>query len=125
MAELVAKTEFEKAIKDYLDNNIPSSLLEKIKKGEKTLEKCCNYIMSEMKKRAVGGCAVATDQEVFGLAVHFFEEDELKGDEKPMMNTRVVRQESKPEPKAEPKRVEKKPEAKLEGQMNIFDFLGA
>ena len=37
-----------------------------------------NYIISEARKAAVGNCACIDDTTVFGWAIHFFEEDEIK-----------------------------------------------
>lgn len=46
--------------------------------GKKPISKCCEYIMAEMRKKAKGRGAIAVeDNEVFGLAKHFYIEDNI------------------------------------------------
>lgn len=73
---------FEKIILDYLEANASDALVEKINGGKKTLAGAWAFITREARKKALGGCACIEDAEVFGWAVHYFEEDELK-EEKP------------------------------------------
>ena len=44
-------------------------------KENKNLNECMQYILTEMKKR--GPAVFATDEEVYGLAVHYYDEDNL------------------------------------------------
>ena len=115
---LVANNDNEKRVLDYLSLAVSDVLAEKINTGKKTLQGCWSYIVGEAKKKAVSGCACIEDKEVFGWAVHYFEEDDIK--------------ESKPSPKAKSVVVEKpvetvKPKAPkkdgLEGQASFFDDL--
>ena len=78
---LTAEDSTSQIILDYLESNASDSLVEKINTGNKTLTQCFNYIKTEAKKEAVNGCACISDAAVFGWAVHFFEEDALKGDD--------------------------------------------
>lgn len=44
--------------------------------GEKTIEKCCEYICSEIgKKRDGAKCVAMTAEEVCGIAVHYYDEE--------------------------------------------------
>jgi len=160
---LKATNEVESAILAYLEQNASEALTEKINKGKKTLSQCVSYLISQAKKGAGSAiAAVASDETVYGWAVHFFEEDSVKpgrtegvaltsgkkGDSCLMMkgspNVKEIREAKatldrmeaaatgkdvhpdKPQSKirivkqAEPK----KNAAEIEGQTNIFDFLG-
>jgi len=71
-------TSFKNTIKKYLDDiagrddnfakfykNSPS----------KSIDECCEYIVSQAK---ANGCAGYSDEEVFGWAIHYWEEADLK-----------------------------------------------
>lgn len=68
---------FKEAIKSYLDKRANEDPLfaESYKKESKNLDGCVNYILSEVQKIARKGCAAMTDDEVFCLAVHYYDED--------------------------------------------------
>lgn len=76
--KLEAKNPSQELIKKYLEQNASDLLAEKINNGTKTLQGCWNYIVGEAKKKAVEQCACIEDKEVFGWAVHYFEEDSIK-----------------------------------------------
>lgn len=67
---------FENIIRDYIESACKTDavLAGKYKKSGKDIAGCCKYIKSEAKKKAQGGCAVIADAEVFGWAVHYFDE---------------------------------------------------
>lgn len=70
---------FKEVIKSYLDKRAKEDELfaKSYAKLGKSLDECCSYVIGEAKKR--GGNAVAmTDEEVFGLAVHYYDEDNIK-----------------------------------------------
>lgn len=117
---LTAKTPNEKIILGYLEQNVSDVLANKINEGKKTLEQCWKYITNEAKKLAINGCACIEDKTVFGWAIHFFEEDSIKGDkikEAPLVKTVKA---DVPKPKEKPKK-----EIKQEfEQLNLFDLLG-
>ena len=71
---------FKKALKQYLDDRAQSDALfaQSYAKEGKTIDECASFIIGEMNKKAQQGCYVASDEEVFGLAVHYFDEDNLK-----------------------------------------------
>ena len=83
-------TAFNEAIKNYLDQRAKEDSLfaEAYKKEGKTIKECCNYIISEVQKSAKNNRAAMTSDEVFSLAVHYYDEDNVKADKK--VNARVV-----------------------------------
>lgn len=119
---LTASNPYEEAVLNYLKGNASDTLAEKINAGKKTLAQCFAYIKNEAKTSAQNGVAMIEDKVVYGWAVHFFEEDDIKVKESARTENKVV--------KFEPKKAEKKPEVKkpekdtIEGQMNLFDFIG-
>ena len=123
--QLKAEGSFEKALLEFLESVQNDVLEKKINTGNKTLGGCANFILSEMRKRQKKGVAVATDEEVYGLAIHFFEEDSIKegknqviADVKKTEVNKVEVKKEKPKVAAEPKK-----EEQLKGQMTIFDFV--
>lgn len=117
MLKLKATTKNEEIILDYLTQNASESLVEKINNGTKTLTQCWNYIVSEaekmVKKRSGAQCVTFDSTKVFGLAVHFFEEDSIKAEkQKPTPQTKTVTTKlTPPQPKAEEPI-----------QLSLFDF---
>ena len=73
-------TPFETIIKEHLEKKAGSDavfaekFIERCKADHKAIEGCCAYITAEAKKKAVKGCAVIADEEVFGWAMHYFDE---------------------------------------------------
>lgn len=122
MLNLEAKTNNEKLVLKYLEENASEVLREKINDGKKTLKDCWEYIRAEARKKAVNGCACIDDATVFGWAIHFFEEDGIK----PAKAHGPVREEA-PEEAAEEIRETPKPKTKktstkvLESQIS-FDL---
>lgn len=80
----MANAGFENAIKNYLDKRAESDRLfaESYKKENKSIQGCCKYIYSQAKKLlAKGGNAVGVDDDtVYGWAVHYYDEDDIKVD---------------------------------------------
>lgn len=77
LKKLKAETPPQKVILEYLEKNVSESLAERINSGDKTLQGCWNYIVNQAKQEAQNGCACCADNEVFGWAVHYFEEDQI------------------------------------------------
>lgn len=77
-----SKEIFKKALQRYLEDRAKSDALfaKTYAKEGKSLDECANYVIGEMKKRAEGDCCVASDEEVYGLAVHYYDEDDLKAE---------------------------------------------
>lgn len=69
---------FTRTIKEYLDNQAVVNPLFKSKYEnlKKSISECCGYIVEEVRKMNVRGL---TDDEVFGMAIHYYEEEDLKG----------------------------------------------
>ena len=68
----------KEAIQSYLDERAKTDELFAVayKKKNKSIDECCTYIMGEAQKR--GNAVCMSDEEVFGLAVHYYDEDNLK-----------------------------------------------
>lgn len=71
---------FEIIIKSFLEEKAKTDprLAERLKIESKTMEECCNYILQEVHKKATGQWTACTDEEVFGMAVHYWDEDNIK-----------------------------------------------
>ena len=72
------QTPLKEAIQSYLDERAKTDELFAVayKKKNKSIDECCTYIMGEAKKR--GNAVCMSDEEVFGLAVHYYDEDNIK-----------------------------------------------
>ena len=82
-----ASKEFEKTIQEYLTALADRDELFKVTlaKPTKNIGDCCTYIINEVKKTGKAGF---TDGEIFGMAVHYYDEDDIKIGEK--TNAQVV-----------------------------------
>ena len=131
-------------IKKYLDDRAKSEAKFAISyaKENKNIKDCYAYIISEARKQAASaGVCCMTDDEVFGLAVHYYDEDDLdmSGAKKERKSTDVkvvksessetpeIRSEQKPKPakKTSAKKTKAKKEPKPERkfvQLSLFDF---
>ena len=78
---------FKKTIQDHLQKLADNDPLfaETLKKENKNIEDCCTYILNQVQKSGHNGFA---DEEIFGMAVHFYDEDDVEAG-KPI-NSRVV-----------------------------------
>lgn len=67
---------FKDTIKAHLDARAQSDPLFAVSyaKEGKNIDECCNYIIQEVQKMKVNGLS---DDEVFGLALHYYDEDDL------------------------------------------------
>lgn len=66
-------------IKDYLDERAKNDALfaEKYANPKKNINECWHYIVGEASKQS-GDCVAMSDEEVFGLAVHYYDEEDIK-----------------------------------------------
>ena len=121
--KLKAEGANQKAVLAYLEANASDSLVQRINDGVKTLSGCWNFIVAEAKKRAVKGCACIEDREVFGWAIHYFEEDSIEEGKIETAVAMTVKSEVRTEP---PKKQEKQKKARAqhEDQLSLFDLLG-
>lgn len=133
---LEAKTDSEKRIKEYLEQNASENLADKINNGvpivkdgntlisKKTLSGFMKYASDEARKLAEKGAisACIEDSVVFCWAIHYFEEDSIEGTLYNQDGT-----EYKPAPKKTATKPIPKPEPKKEtpksGQFSLFDMM--
>ncbi len=82
--------DLKECIKKHLDEMAKQdfAFAERYKLESKSLSKCCDYIRSEAKKHAKAGFAAIEDAVVYGWAVHYYMEDDVKIDT--TANTKVV-----------------------------------
>ena len=105
------------------------SFAEKIMNEKKTLKEMRNYIYSEARKIASGNCAAVEDKTVYGWAVHYFDEANLKVSgtvTAKVITGKATKNKVKPVQKPIDKPVkkdEKKAKKQKPEMLNIFDFL--
>ncbi len=70
--------EFKETIQKYLQERAVEDPLfaPKFANPDKSIDECCRYIMGEARKR--GTSVVMSDAEVFGMAVHYYDEENIK-----------------------------------------------
>ena len=68
----------KQAIKAYLDDRAKNDKLfaQNYAKKNKNIDECFDYIIGEVRKK--GTQVYMTDAEVFGLAIHYYDEDDIK-----------------------------------------------
>ena len=68
----------KEAIKAYLDDRAKNDELfaKSYAKENKNIDECFEYVIGEVRKK--GNAVYMTDAEVFGLAVHYYDEDDIK-----------------------------------------------
>ena len=123
-------TTFEATIQKYLENRAKEDSLfaETYKKANKSIKECCKYIYSKARKLAAGGNAVGIDDAtVYGWAVHYYDEDDIKVD-KIQERVEVATLDPVPSAKVEsavqpkPKKKTKKELFDEQRQLSLFDF---
>lgn len=79
---------FKQAIKDSLDKRAKEDPLFAVSyaKPHKTIDKCIDYILNTVKK---SGCSGFTDDEIFSMAVHYYDEDNIKDEKAPALSVVV------------------------------------
>lgn len=137
------KDRFKEVIKEYLDDRAAKDNLfaAKYANPEKNIDDCAEYIFSEVKKSGRQGFA---DEEIYGMAVHYYDEEKLEfenvGDMDVVVNQAVeLTEEEKAEARREAleqyrkeqleklrsvKEPAKKTEPKnQEGQLDLFNMM--
>ena len=68
---------FQDTIRTYLDNMAESDALFSVKYANpsKSLSECITYIICQVQK---SGCNGFEDDEIFGMAVHYYDEEEIE-----------------------------------------------
>lgn len=100
-----ASTDYRGIIARYLFNfaNEDEHFKQKLLETDKTLDGCINYVKSEARKKAVGGCAVVEDDVIWYQVRHYFLEDSI--------NNEVKASQPKTAPKPTPQEVENEDES--------------
>ena len=67
---------FKKVIQTFLESKTKQDLVltQRYNSPSKNLDECVNYILQKVKE---SGCNGFTDNEVFGMALHYYDEDKL------------------------------------------------
>lgn len=129
-------TTFETTIQTYLENRAKTDSLfaETYRKANKSIEECIKYIYSQARKLANGGNAVGVDDAtVYGWAVHYYDEDNIKVEDVKerveVVAPAAVQEPVVQEPVKEEKSVKQKPARKKtkqelfdERQLSLFSF---
>ena len=119
-----------------------ASVAKSIEKENKSLAECYVYVRKQARKQAVNGCACVDEETVYGWAVHYYDEDDIKESEydvkkekeakdkyssisNPFKNDQKITTDTIsniPEPPKKKKRVtnRKKSTEPIEGQISLF-----
>ena len=129
-------TQFEDTIKNYLDGRAKEDSLfaETYKKENKSIEECCKYIMQQAQKmynkRVNGGIAIDR-KTVYGWAVHYYDEDDIKLEDElgrvevaaPTTIQNPISKEKPVQKKTERKKTKQERQKMLESrQLSLFDM---
>lgn len=128
---LTANNANEQRVLDYLEANASDVFAEKINGGKKTLKGFFAYARGEAQELAVNGCACVEDQTVFGWAIHYFEEDEIKeptAAKKPAKKATKaaetsVKAQKVDKPTTRTEKTKKDENEAVSGQISLFDSL--
>lgn len=127
-------TQFENTIKNYLDGRAKEDSLfaEAYKKANKSIKECCKYIYSQARKLAKGSNSVGIDDAtVYGWAVHYYDEDDIKVDKvqermevvAPVAIQKPVKEEKPVQQKAARKKTKQELQKIFESrQLSLFDM---
>lgn len=105
------KDENIKKVAEYLINR--EDMDEKYLNEEKNLKDMWSFITEEARKKAQNGCAVLEDKEVYGLAIHYFDETNEA------LGIKTSKKETKTEKKQEVQKEEKKADAPVHNDNDI------
>lgn len=124
---------FKTTIQNHLNGLAANDELfaETLKKPKKNIDDCITYIFNQVK---ASGCNGFADEEIFGMAVHYYDEDDIKVGN-PISGTVVVNHSAKNKPKEiiekaekpkEPLKSTKQKVVKMDTskQVSLFDFEG-
>lgn len=78
--EQIMNRMFEKAVKAFLDDKAEKdpAFAEKYGSEKKNIADCCKFIIAEVRKSCKGNEAACTDEYVYGLAMHYYDEENIK-----------------------------------------------
>lgn len=112
---------FKETIQNYLNDRAEKEPLfaKTLAKESKNIDECINYIISEVQKSGKNGF---DDSEIFNMAVHYYDEDEIKDvkevSAKVVVNHSVQSEEKKPKKKVEKKEID--PDNYPHPQLSMF-----
>ena len=68
---------FKNVIQTHLDNLAMSDeqFAQKLKNKKKSIDECVTYILNQVK---ASGCNGFADEEIFGMAIHYYDEENIK-----------------------------------------------
>lgn len=123
-------TAFKAQIENYLNELAAKDELFAVtlKKENKNIEDCITYILNQVQKSGKMGFA---DEEIYGMAVHYYDEDDIEVGKKISAKVVVNHSIDAPKPKKEPKQspvqdqpkeVKKPTKPKAEKQQAILSF---
>lgn len=132
--KLISQNKQEKEAINYLveliikkcetDNQLKDLILNK---DEKNIDNCWNFIKHAIRQKAKNGSYGATDDEVLGLAIHYYTEDEIEIPKEEIQAQTTIKpvkekvKSIKQEIKEKVKTI-KKPKKQDENQMSLLDF---
>lgn len=124
-----AKDPAIKQVGNYLRQRAATdpSVAASLKKEKKSLAECWKYIMGEafakVKRNGNAGSSYLTDDEVYNMAVHYYDEDDIKIN--PLNGVKSTMTEASKETSEVKKKVEKRAKKKsdlVEGQISLFEI---
>lgn len=120
-------TAFETSIKTFLDNLAKEDEMfaKNYAKPNKSISECCKYISQQVEKNRKNNerCVVCPDEEVYGLAIHYYDEDDIVVDG-PKNKIEDVQHTSVPETRAEkPKGIRHKKSKSTKTDPDLPDVL--
>ena len=122
----------EIAIMAYLDKRAAEDQLfaASYAKEKKSIKECCEYIRGEAKKLSTGNVAVVDDATVYGWAVHYYDEDNIKvnGATPAKVSTPKAKTSGGDTPRTgikntEAERPKESEKPKVGDQLSLFDFI--
>lgn len=109
-------TSFETSIENFLNNlsNEDESFAKKYAKPNKSISECCKYIYQQVEKNRKDNarCVGCSSDEIFGLAIHYYDEDDIKVDGPKVPVKEVQQISSSPTSTKQPKESKKRAKSK-------------
>ena len=127
---LTPKNDYERLVAEHVRGRHDTNLEAAIVEHQRSINDCLRYVVScAQKKHSHSQCVMMTDEEVYGLAVHFFLDGNTPtatpGARYDLAENAPAAQAKKPDKKAPAKKQKpktaKKPDKPDDGQM-LFDF---
>lgn len=114
--------EYQTRIKSYLVNNADEALANKILTSNKNIPDCFQFVLKEVEKEYIAKCGktsggyACTDEHVYSLAIHYFDETSIIKEAVKVVKPKV---EENKKPKAK-KLTKEEREANSYGGMTLF-----